>query len=286
MVPRQPGQVLTAHRAAVLGSPIAHSLSPALHRAAYAHLGLDDWSYDVVEVADAPGLAAVLDGGWSGLSLTMPLKRLVLPMLDDVSDLAAAVGAVNTVTGPRGRRRGDNTDVGGIVTALREGGLPGLADGEGCVLGGGATAASAVAALAALGDRRPTLVVRDPARAGATLQAATRLGAAPRVASFADGPAVLGRARATVSTVPTSGGGVVVAALPRAVAGVLLDVVYAPWPTDLALAWRSAGGAVVSGAVMLLHQAGEQLRLMTGHEAPVDVMREALAGALGRAASV
>lgn len=269
----------------MLGSPIAHSLSPALHRAAYAHLGLDDWSYEVVEVADTPTLEAVLGAGWSGLSLTMPLKRLVLPMLDDVSELAAGVGAVNTVTFPAGRRRGDNTDVGGVVAALREGGLTGLHDGEGCVVGGGATAASAVAALSQLGDRRPTLVVRDASRAGATLQAAARLGVTPRVASFAEGPAVLGAALATVSTVPTSGGGVVVGALPPSLGGVLLDVVYAPWPTDLALAWRSAGGEVISGAVMLLHQAAEQVRLMTGHHAPVDVMRRALVAALGPAGS-
>ncbi len=267
----------------MLGSPIAHSLSPALHRAAYAHLGLEGWSYDAVEVADAAGLAAVLDDGWAGLSLTMPLKRLVLPMLDDVTDLAAAVGAVNTVTFPDGRRRGDNTDVGGIVAALREGGLTGLRDGEGCVVGGGATAASAVAALAELGDRRPTLVVRDAERAGATLRAAAQLGVAPRVTSFGDGPEVLGRSLATVSTVPTSGGGAVVAVLPPSVTGVLLDVGYAPWPTDLALAWRSAGGTVVSGAVMLLHQAAAQVRLMTGHEAPLDVMRDALAAALDAA---
>lgn len=275
--------MLTPHRAAVLGSPIAHSLSPALHRAAYAHLGLDDWSYEVVEVADTPTLEAVLGAGWSGLSLTMPLKRLVLPMLDDVSELAAAVGAVNTVTFAGGRRRGDNTDVGGVVAALREGGLTGLYDGEGCVVGGGATAASAVAALAQLGDSRPTLVVRDPSRAGETLQAAARLGVTPRVTSFADGRAVLGAALATVSTVPTSGGGVVVEALPPSLGGVLLDVVYAPWPTDLAHSWRRAGGTTVSGAVMLLHQAAEQVRLMTGHDAPVELMRVALETGLGAA---
>lgn len=272
--------MLTAHRAAVLGSPIAHSLSPVLHRAAYASLRLGQWTYDAIEVGDPDGLREVLDGDWAGLSLTMPLKRLVLPMLDDVSDLAAAVGAVNTVIFPGGRRRGDNTDVGGILAALGESGLTGLGDGEGCVVGGGATAACAVAALAELGDRRPTLVVRERARATTTLQAAARLGLTPHVVPFEDAPAVLGRARATVSTVPASGGGAVVAALPGAVAGVLLDVVYAPWPTELALAWQSAGGMAVGGAVMLLHQAADQLRLMTGHRAPVDVMRAALEAAL------
>src|SRR4051794_13120797 len=99
-------------RAAVLGSPIAHSLSPALHRAAYRELGLD-WSYDAIE-CDEVGLPAFvdsLDETWAGLSLTMPLKRAVLPLLDEMSEIATSTGVANTVLRRDGRKRGDNTDV-------------------------------------------------------------------------------------------------------------------------------------------------------------------------------
>ncbi|MGW1148223.1 shikimate dehydrogenase, partial [Streptomyces sp. NPDC002454] len=128
-------------RAAVLGSPIAHSLSPVLHRAAYAELGLDAWSYDRFEVDEAalPDFLAGLGPQWAGLSLTMPLKRAVIPLLDEVSDTAAAVEAVNTVVLTEdGRRTGDNTDVPGMVAALRERGVETVD--SAAVLGAGATA--------------------------------------------------------------------------------------------------------------------------------------------------
>lgn len=155
-------------RAAVLGSPIVHSLSPYLHRAAYEALGLRDWHYEAIECDEAalPGLLDGLGGGWAGLSLTMPLKRAVLPLLDSVSELAVRVGGANTVVFSDGARHGDNTDVYGIVRALAEAGVapPGTAT----VLGGGATASSALAALRELGLGEATLVVRTPARARET----------------------------------------------------------------------------------------------------------------------
>lgn len=119
----------SARRAAVLGSPIGHSLSPVLHRAAYAELGLTGWSYDRFDVDEAalPGFLKELEAGpdsWAGLSLTMPLKRAVIPLLDGISDTAASVEAVNTlVFAEDGRRLGDNTDIPGMVAALRERGV-------------------------------------------------------------------------------------------------------------------------------------------------------------------
>src|SRR3954452_17646987 len=110
-------------RCAVLGSPIAHSLSPALHRAAYAELGLD-WSYDAIEV-DSAGLEAFVAGlgaDWRGLSLTMPLKRTVMPLLDEAEAWAEASGAANTVVLDEGRLLGHNTDIPGAVAALVESG--------------------------------------------------------------------------------------------------------------------------------------------------------------------
>ena len=251
----------------MLGSPIAHSLSPALHRAAYAALGLER-TYDAVEVA--PGaLAGFLDGlgpEWCGLSLTMPLKQTVLPLLDDLSPLATATGAANTVVLDDRGRTGDNTDVAGMVAALAEAGV--VRAERAVVVGGGATAASALAALAVLGDRAPRVLVREPGRAGPLRAAAERLGVHPQVGRLELG--VLLEADVVVSTVPR--GALDSHDLPAG-GGALLDVVYDPWPTALAQAWA---GPVVGGAVMLLHQAARQVELMTGHEAPLAQMRRAL----------
>jgi shikimate dehydrogenase len=250
-----------------LGQPVAHSLSPALHRAAYAALGLD-WTYDAVEVGEQAlaGFLHALGPEWGGLSLTMPLKTAVLPLLDDVSALARDVAAANTVVLREGRRVGHNTDVGGIVDALAEAGV--VAAGRAVVLGGGATARSALAALAALGCTSPLLVVRsEPVQ---TLAAADRLGLTPGVTSFA--PEVLEGCDLLISTLP-AGAADRFAPFVRDVPA-LLDVVYDPWPTPLASA---CGGVVVSGASMLLHQAAVQVELMTGQAAPLEAMRLALA---------
>jgi shikimate dehydrogenase len=253
-------------RAAVLGKPVAHSLSPLLHRAAYAALGLS-WRYDALEVDvdGLPALLAGLDEGWRGLSLTMPLKQAVLPLLDDVSDLARDVAAANTVLLESGRLRGDNTDVHGMVAALAEAGVTSVR--RAVVLGGGATARSALAALAQLGERSPVLVVRsEPTE---TLQAAERLGVTPQVMRFR--PELLQGCDLLLSTLPSG------AADPLAehAGGVraLLDVVYDPWPTALA---RACAGTVVGGEAMLLHQAAAQVELMTGRPAPLEAMRAAL----------
>jgi shikimate dehydrogenase len=253
-------------RAAVLGRPVGHSLSPLLHRAAYRALGLD-WTYDAVDVG-AGDLPAFLDRcgpEWAGLSLTMPLKQAVLPLLTSTSDLATAVAAANTVVLRDGRREGHNTDVHGIVAALREAGVTSVS--RGVVLGGGATARSALAALAELGERSPVLVVRSSP--DETLAAAARLGVTPSVRSWDS--SVLRGCDLLVTTVPAG------AADPLAphVADVpaLLDVVYDPWPTSLAAACR---GTVVGGARMLLHQAAAQVELMTGRPAPLAAMDAAL----------
>jgi len=250
----------------VLGRPIAHSLSPRLHRAAYAALGLD-WTYDAVDCGEAelPALLDGLDASWAGLSLTMPLKQAVLPLLDEVSLLARDVAAANTVVLRDGRRSGANTDVAGVVAALREAGVTGAE--RPVVLGGGATARSALAALARLGAGRPVLVVRSEPRE--TLAAAERLGVRPTLAAY--DPAVLSGCDLLVSTLPAGAAD----ALAPHVGGIpaLLDVVYDPWPTPLAAACR---GTVVSGAAMLLHQAAAQVELMTGRPAPLEAMRAAL----------
>lgn len=260
-------------RAAVLGSPIEHSLSPLLHRAAYAAMGLDGWRYDAFEVDEAglPAFLASLTGPWAGLSLTMPLKRAVLPLLDSVSATAAAVGGANTVVFRDGAAHGENTDVHGIERALTEAGL--AAPAGALVLGGGATAASALAALRGLGAGEVTLAVREPARAGETLAVAERLGMAPKVRRLDETAAPLD-VELVVSTLPALAADAYAGRLARVPA--FFDVVYSPWPTRAALAVRRAGGTVIGGFEMLLHQAVRQVELMTGGaRVPVAAMRAA-----------
>jgi shikimate dehydrogenase len=275
-------------RAAVLGSPVAHSLSPALHAAAYRSLGLEEWRYEAVEVREGD-LATFLDGldhSWAGLSLTMPLKRAVVPLLDEVSPLAGLLGVVNTVTfapapgadphwsdpGLR-TRRGDNTDVAGIVEAVREAGAPDPAGGL-VVLGAGATALSALAAGRDLGFTAATAVVRDPGRAGDLVALGERIGVPVRRVRLDAAAEAAAGASLVVSTLPAGAADDV--RLVPAPGAVLLDVVYDPWPTALAAAWQRGGGAVVPGTRMLLHQAAAQVELMTGRAPDLAAMAAAL----------
>lgn len=274
-------------RAAVLGSPIAHSLSPALHRAAYAHLGLD-WQYEARE-CDQAGLPALLGGlgpEWAGLSLTMPLKEAVLALLDEVDPVALQSSAANTVVLRRGRRLGFNTDVPGMVAALAERGV--APRGPAAVLGGGATARSAVLSLAQAGWTDVTVYSR---RTSATQWLASALPPDLVLAGARLAACDLGQVGAAMRS------DLVVSTLPRGVTdafaeqvlgapGTLFDVLYDPWPTGLARAWAARGGAVISGLDLLVHQAALQVVLMTGTTAPlhelVAVMRaagEAAAGA-------
>ena len=280
-----------AHRrAAVLGHPIAHSLSPVLHRAAYAALGLGTWRYDAVDVTEdqLPGFVEGLDASWAGLSLTMPLKQTVVPLLDHVEPLAQVVGAVNTVlvhgSGAGRVLTGANTDVHGLVAALGEAGVSGGLRSAG-VLGAGATAASTLAALAQLGCPSPRVYVRSQARAGGLLRAAHRMGVEPRLFRLDDAAGEIGQLDVVVSTLPAHAADPLADDLAADVTGVLLDVCYDPRPTALGAAWATRGGRVVGGERMLLHQAAEQVRLMTGAPAPVAAMDVALDEVLAPAVS-
>lgn len=263
-------------RAAVLGSPVSHSLSPALHGAAYEALGLSNWAYDAHEVR-APALLEFVAGlgpEWAGLSLTMPLKEAAFKVADEVSDLARQVGAINTlVRRPDGGWSGDNTDVYGASQALREAGCAHVAGAM--VLGSGATARSVVAALAMLGCQKVTFAVRSAARPE-TLDQARRAGLKVDVVGLGEFADRVEDAPVVVSTLPAN-------ALPEKMlpegsqlqGHFLLDVVYAGWPTPLARTFEEAGASVVSGFEMLVHQGAEQVHLMTGLVAPVEAMRAA-----------
>jgi len=281
--------MLTAEtrRAAVLGSPIGHSLSPVLHEAAYRALGLKHWSYEAHEVQALalPGFVAALGPEWAGLSLTMPLKEAAFEVADEVSDLAREVGAINTlVRRTDGGWRGDNTDVYGVSQALREAGAKPVA--SSMVLGSGATARSVVAALAALGCPKVIFAVHSEARPQTVAQA-RRAGLEVEVVALGLLASRVGEAPLVVSTLPAH-------ALPASalaelglLAGsrlpdhLLLDVVYAGWPSPLARVFLEAGASVVSGFEMLVHQAAEQVHLMTGLLAPVEQMRAAGLAAMG-----
>jgi shikimate dehydrogenase len=265
-------------RCAVLGSPVRHSLSPVLHRAAYAALGLSDWSYEAIE-CDESGLGGLLKEPWAGLSLTMPLKRVALTLVDTCSELAVNVGGVNTVLFRDGRPHGDNTDVYGIVSALTEAGI--RTPSSVLVLGGGATAASALAAVAQLGADRVTLAVRTPARVGETATVGERFGLSVTVRPLA-GLRELLTADLVISTLPGDGADPYAEMIARSGSAVF-DVIYAPWPTVLGAAVQRAGGTVVGGFPMLLHQAVRQVELMTGRtDVPVEAMRAAGEAELAR----
>jgi shikimate dehydrogenase len=266
---------LPGRRCAVLGDPVEHSLSPVLHRAGYAAVGLD-WSYDAHRVV-AGGLAGFvdgLDGSWRGLSVTMPLKREALALADDAGPQARMAGAANTLVRDGARWLADNTDVPGAVAALQERVTDSLV--VATILGGGATAASAALALCDLGVGSLTLLVRSPDRAAETLAAIDRHPVRPavRVGSLATEPAV---GDVVVSTIPAA------AQTPHLVARctdvpVVFDVVYDPWPTPLA---TSAGDRLLIGGLdLLVHQAALQFEQFTGRVAPLDVMRDAGARAV------
>jgi shikimate dehydrogenase len=263
---------MAVRHAAVLGRPIAHSFSPVLHRAAYAALGID-WTYDAIDcgVEELPAVLAER-ADWAGFSCTMPLKHALLDVAAEVRPIAAAIGSGNTLLpGPDGWIA-DNTDVAGIVAAMAE---YALAPTSVTILGAGGTAQAVLGALLALGVDSCTVLVRDPSRAGALTATGVRLGIDVALGPLAPDSDALA-ADLVVSTLP-AGATNPLADRPWRPTQAVLDVVYAPWPTPLARAAQAGGAKVVSGALMLLHQAAVQVGLMTGQEAPVDDMRAALA---------
>ncbi|MFD7073887.1 shikimate dehydrogenase [Nocardioides sp. NPDC059952] len=275
-------------KCAVLGDPIGHSLSPALHQAAYAELEMSDWSYTSTRVA-AGGLASyVADLGgdwppsrWRGLSVTMPLKREAYELARAISPRARLVGAVNTLVRSSHGWVGDNTDLPGAVAAIRERAGDGFSCSHGVVLGAGATAASTGLALAELGASRITLLARNPGAAGETIEMISRHRSKPVVSVLPLEAAVDG-ADVVVSTVPAK------AQTPELIdrwasTPVVFDVVYDPWPSPLLAV---TPGVAVSGLDLLVHQAVLQFEIFTGRPAPLGAMRAAGEKALGIAESL
>lgn len=273
-------------QAAVLGHPIAHSQSPALHAAAYDHLGLDI-DYRRIEVPleqvnrflRTEGVAP----GWLGWSVTMPLKSAMVAAVQERSSRVQTLGVLNTVVHQRSedhapRLYGENTDVDGILQSLLEAGLQPTHTSDARVfgiLGAGATATAALAAAAELGYTEVRCYARSVSRAAELQPVADTLGLTVRVAPLEtlsndlqaladDAEPHGGSLDAMVSTLPPRAADEIAGVLPALTHPLpLLDVAYDPWPSALAEAWEAAGGRVVSGLVMLLHQAVKQVELFT-----------------------
>lgn len=274
-------------QALVIGSPIDHSLSPILHGAGYEALGLEAWHYGRAEIT-AEETAAFLDGldeDIVGVSVTMPDKEAALAIgmrQGGASSLARRVEGANTLVRRPEGWWAENTDVAGIVRALADAGCSSVSNAV--VLGAGATARSAVEALAQLGVRHVTFVVRSQARA-TTVAHAQSVGMTVTVERL-DAPGAIRAAEEThllVSTLPAGAADSFAAAVdrhePRRDEGpsgsFCFDVVYAGWPTSLARVMDAHGARVVSGLEMLIHQAAVQFELFTGQPAPIADMRAA-----------
>ncbi len=265
---RRPITATRRHRLAVLGSPIAHSKSPALHAAAYAALGLE-WSYEAIEVSgdELADFVASRDESWRGLSLTMPLKREVLPLLDSADELVDLTGAANTVLLGESVC-GFNTDVYGITEAFRAQGIFSLERVQ--ILGGGATAASALVAARRLGTHTATLSLRDPNKAGSLIALGAALGIAIVVASDPSMPP-----DAVISTLPGHAEHRLSFTAETRANAVLFDVAYEPWPSQLAREWLAVDGLVISGIEMLTLQALAQVRVFVNGDPDVALDDEA-----------
>lgn len=259
-------------RAAVLGHPIAHSLSPVLHRAAYRALGLP-WTYDAVDVtADAvQSFVQACGPEWVGLSLTMPLKEAVLPALTQHSPLVELTRASNTVVFEGNERIGHNTDVTGLVAAMSEAKV--VSTSSAAILGSGATARSALVALQQMGAREIDVVARQGRSAKAMAALGGVLGVRTKLIEWADASTALEQP-VVISTVPAAVAGQCAESIPSD-AGLLFDVIYDPWPTPLASAWASMG-QVVGGLDLLVQQACGQIELMTGAHVMPALLRAAL----------
>ncbi len=251
------GSLGVLRRCAVLGSPIEHSLSPALHAAAYASLGLN-WSYERVEV-DRKQLGPFvdsLDASWRGLSLTMPLKEAVLE-LGEVNELARLAGAGNTLILERGTRRIYNTDVGGLTWAVRDATAAPVP--RVTILGAGATARAALIAVAQLGAQHVSVLARTPSRAEPLRALSHQVGVELDIRPWS---VPLPGADLVVSTV-ISGAADSIAQAVADSARVIVDVIYDPWPTVLATTAQQAGCTMISGRDLLVGQALLQIELMT-----------------------
>lgn len=255
---------MTEARFAVIGSPISHSRSPKIHRAAYEVLGMD-WSYEAFDVSESEFEAFLnrLDSQWRGLSVTMPLKRLAYQHSFEHDEYASQTGVVNTLLRAEAGWSGFNTDVAGAIAVIRAMKLP--VQESAVVLGAGATALSVLVALDHLGFTRVTVCARRAEQLAAAESFAKPLSLTFDTVQFQPGHALF--------TAEHSAGDVLVNTLPGEVSATLgiesidtestalFDINYEPWPTQLSQLWQSQGGLNADGLDLLVEQALRQIRI-------------------------
>jgi shikimate dehydrogenase len=271
----------------VTGYPVRHSLSPLLHNAAFAALGLN-WvslGFEVPPGRTAGALEGMRALGVRGLSVTMPHKADVAALVDECSPVATRLGAVNCVINLDGVLRGDNTDGAGFLASLVRAARFDPAGKRCLVMGAGGAARAVILALADAGATSVVVVNRTAQRA---VEAATLAGAVGRPVEVGDESDALARdADLVVNATPVGMEGAGAADAASLIAPSLLragqvavDLVYVPRPTSWLAAASAAGATAVDGLGMLVHQAAVQLELWTGVPAPVDVMWRAATGAV------
>jgi shikimate dehydrogenase len=264
-----------AKQFAVIGSPIQHSKSPAIHRAAHKVLELD-WAYEKLEVKETELETFLSRTALDGLSVTMPLKERAFAIANVKDQAAIQSGSVNTLVRTPIGWAGHNTDVFGLIQALRD-----VTFSKVLVLGSGATARNAVLAVS---SRSSAISIALKARSEAK---------AEQLASWAQGhqievrvlskPADLEEFDLVIATLPPKSD--TIGWFTGSPSGALLDVAYAPWPSELAKKWMASGGNVISGLEMLIWQAIGQLRIFTnGNVAESFKNEEELADAMRTAA--
>lgn len=282
--------VATTVVAGVIGDPVGHSLSPALHNAALVELGLD-WAYLAFPVPAGSGQAAVaamVDLGIRGLSVTMPHKAGAAKACHQLSPLAERLGVVNTVTNVDGQLVGDSTDGPGFIDSLAE--LGWSPAGKSClVLGAGGSARAVVLALGAAGAERVEVVARRPEQA---LEVAALAGEAGMVATVDAADA----ADLVVNATPVGMAGVALDGSDELPFGLdskrlgpgqlVADLIYAPDTTQLLASARARGAGTCNGLGMLVHQAARQVTIWTGRDAPIEVMSAAALLELGKRAEM
>ena len=258
-------------RAAVLGSPVSHSLSPTIHNAGYKALGLPH-EFSTIECNEASfrHVLESCDENWMGLSLTMPLKESAFTVADTVTSVAVLARSANTLL-LADQIHADNTDVYGIVQAVRE--HAAVNAHRAVIIGSGATARSAVVACNELGITSIDLIARNKRALNECGDIAQKLGIAATASDPRD--VVFTETTLTINATPAGVADALIPAL-HPPAGAILDVVYYPWPSAITAHWLNSGLVAIPGHSMLLHQAVKQFQLMTGFAAPVDVMRHAL----------
>jgi len=270
----------TTRVAAVLGWPVTHSLSPVIHNAAFAALGMD-WTYVAlpVEPGEVPAAVAGLRAlGFAGANVTMPHKEAVADVMDDLTEDADRLRAVNTIEVARDRLIGHNTDAPGFARFLVHDVGFEPAGKTALLFGAGGAARACALAVARAGLTRIVVALREPARAAPLADALDGFATEVEAIAFDDAGDVT--ADLVVNATPLGAHGEELPLPKLGPDGLFVDLLYRPAMTPGQQAAREAGAQAVGGLGLLLHQAALSFELWTGRQAPLEVMSAAAVAAL------